>query len=74
MEELILNERKLKENLVQAVNDSKLPAFIIKPILKELLGQVNILEQQQYEQAMKSKEATQKDDKSDKTEAKNGQD
>lgn len=51
MEELILKEREFKENIVQVVNNSKLPAFIIKPILKDLFEQVNVLEEQQYRKA-----------------------
>ena len=51
MEELIIKEREFKEKIVQVINESGLSAFIIKPILKELLEQVMVLEQQQYEQA-----------------------
>lgn len=51
MEEVIIKEREFKENLVKVINESGLPAFIIKPTLKEILEQVNALEQQQYEQA-----------------------
>ena len=51
MEELIVKEREFREKLAQVVNESGLSAFIIKPILKELLEQVMVLEQQQYEQA-----------------------
>lgn len=56
MEELILKEREFKENIVQVVNNSKLPAFIIKPILKDLFEQVNVLEEQQYRKAIESTE------------------
>ena len=54
MEELILKEREFKENIVQVVNNSKLPAFIIKPILKDLFEQVNVLEEQQYRKAIEN--------------------
>lgn len=54
MEELILKEREFKENIVQVVNNSKLPAFIIKPILKDLFEQVNVLEEQQYKKAIEN--------------------
>lgn len=56
MEDIILKERSFKENIVQVVNNSELPAFIVKPILKDLFEQVSLLEQQQYEQAKKIKE------------------
>lgn len=54
MEELIIKERELKEKLAQVINESRLPAFAIKPNLKELFEQVSVLEQQQYEQALNS--------------------
>ena len=56
MEELILKEREFKEKLVELINNSNLPAFIIKPTLKELFEQLNLLEQQEYQNALKSKE------------------
>lgn len=55
MEEIILKEREFKEKLIQVVNSSELPAFIIKSDLKEMYEQVTLLEQQQYEQAKKNK-------------------
>lgn len=51
MEELILKERELKEEIVQAINRASLPAVMIKPIINELLIQITALEQEQYEQA-----------------------
>ena len=56
MEKLILKERETREKLVDIINKSGLPAIIIKPILKEILEQINILEQKQYNQAMIKKE------------------
>ncbi len=67
MEELILKEREFKEKIVEVINNSGLPAFVVKPTLKELLGQVELLEQQQYQQALKEKEEKEiKKDKSKK--------
>ena len=60
MEELILKERDFKEKLVDLVNKSELPAFVLKPIIKELYDQLIILEQQQYEQIQKQKEEKKK--------------
>lgn len=64
MEELILKERKFKEDIVNVVNSSNLPAFIIKPFFKELLEQLETLEQKQYEEAIriKQKEEQEKED------------
>lgn len=53
MDELIVKERETRENLVKLINESGLPAFAIKPILKEIFEQLNLLEQQQYEIAYK---------------------
>ena len=62
MEELILKERETKEKLIEIINNSNLPAFILKPILKDLFEQTNLIEAQQYEQAKKQVEN--KEDKS----------
>lgn len=56
MEELILKEREIKENLVELINNSNLPAFILKPIIKEMWEQLNIQEKQQYENAKKTQQ------------------
>lgn len=56
MEDLILKEKELRKNISEAINNANLPAIIIKPILKDFFEQVSLLEQQQYEQAVKSKE------------------
>lgn len=56
MDELIIKEREFKEKLVQVINESGLPAFIIKPILKEIFEQASVLEQQQYETACANKD------------------
>ena len=61
MEEIIIKKREFEEKIVQTINESKLPAFIIKPIIKELYEQINTLEQQQYEQACKAKEKEEKE-------------
>lgn len=56
MEDLILGERTLRENIVKIINESGLPAFIIKPILADMFTQVEKLEQQQYETALQNKQ------------------
>lgn len=55
MEEIILMKREFEEKLVKLINESNLPAFILKPIIKDLFEQLNMLEQQQLEQAQKNK-------------------
>lgn len=62
MEEVILIKKEFEENLVKLINESKLPAFILRPIIKDLLEQLNLLEQQQLEQAQKIKEEKDKEE------------
>lgn len=62
MEEVILMKREFEERLVELINKSELPAFILKPIIKDLFEQLNMLEQQQLEQAQKIKEKKDKEE------------
>lgn len=64
MEELIINERKFREDFANLINNAKLPAIIIKPIIKDMFEQLTIQEQQQYELAIKNmeKKGEQKDE------------
>lgn len=66
MNELILKERKFKEDIINVVNNSNLPAFIIKPFLQDLLRQIDTLEQKQYEDAKKEQEEKQKKEEENK--------
>ena len=54
MEELIIKNQELKETLVKDINNSYLPAFAVKNILKDLLEQINIIEKTQFEEAKKT--------------------
>ena len=56
MEELILKEREIKEELIKIINNSGLPAFILKSIIKEFLEQLNILSDQEYKESLKIKQ------------------
>lgn len=62
MEEVILKKKEFEEKIVELVNESGLPAFILKPIIKDLFDQLNILDQQQLEQAQKMKEEKNKEE------------
>lgn len=66
MEKLILNQRKIKKDIVELINNSNLPAFILKPIIKELYEQIELLEQQQYEKALEIDKKEKTDDKEEK--------
>ena len=63
MDEVILKEREVKEKIVETINSSGLPAFMLKTILKDLFEQLNVIEQQQYEEAKKNKEKKNKTSK-----------
>ncbi len=51
MDEIIIKERELRENIVQLINNSNLPAFILKPIFKDIFEQLENIEKEQYETA-----------------------
>lgn len=65
MEEVILMKKDFEEKLVKIINESNLPAFILKPIIKDMFEQLNVLEQQQLEQAKKVKEEKDKEKEND---------
>ena len=44
-----LLQREFKDNLVKIINESKLPAFVLVPILEQALAEVKDIEQKQYE-------------------------
>ena len=60
MEEIIMKERETKEKIVDVINQSNLPAFILKPMIKDLFEQISQLEEQQYQEALKLKEEKKK--------------
>lgn len=56
MDELILKERKLREDIESLINDSKLPAILLKPMAMDLLNQIETLEQIQFKNALANKD------------------
>lgn len=60
MEEVVIKDMEFKQKLVGLVNESELPAFILKPIFKDIFEQLNLLEHKQYQQ-VKEKEAKEND-------------
>lgn len=56
MNKLILKERETRENIVSIINQSDLPAFILKAIVKDLYEQLQTIEQQQYNLAKEKEE------------------
>ena len=51
---LIMEETKL--NIAKIINESKLPAFLLEPLLKDLYNQVNILKQKELDESRKEYE------------------
>ena len=67
MEEIIIKQREFRTQLVNLINDSSLPAFIIKPILEDLLSQINKIDEDQYQEALQkvNEKNTKKGDEED---------
>ena len=63
MDELILKERETREKVVELINNSGLPAVMLKPIFKEMYDQISNAEVQQYNQALANKEEKEKKSK-----------
>lgn len=64
MEEVIVKDMEFKQKLTELINESGLPAFILKPTFKDVFEQLNILEKQQYQEALNTsnKKRRQKND------------
>lgn len=71
MDELILKEVEYREKITNLTNEIGLPAFIIKPIIKDLFEQLTNLEQQQYQQALAIKK--EKEEKANEDEQPQGE-
>lgn len=44
-----LLQREFKDKIVNAINESNLPAFVLVPILEQALAEVKNIEEKQYE-------------------------
>lgn len=53
MEELIVNEKKIREKIEEVINNSNLPAFILMSILKDFYEQLELIDKEQYKTALK---------------------
>lgn len=56
----------LRETIAKDINDTKLPACFVTPILKDIYEQCIALEKQQYEQAKRTYEDSLKNDTTNK--------
>ena len=73
MEDLIIGANATKQKIVDAINESGQPAFVLNYIIKEIQAKLEKLEQEQLQEALKMKEEKQDQEKK-KKEVKDGQD
>lgn len=68
MEELIIKEREFRMGLVNLVNNSNLPAFIMKSTLKEILQEVTEIANRDYETAIAQMQEKEKEEEKEEQE------
>lgn len=56
MDNSILKIYEFKEEVIQKINNSNLPAVIVKLIIKDLLSEIEKIELQQYQEANTNQE------------------
>lgn len=56
MEDLIIQAHEIKQELVNAINNSGLPAFVLEPIIKDIYEQILKEDNRQYQEAIQTKE------------------
>ena len=61
---IILREKEVRQKIMQTINESELPAFMVRTILKDYYEQLESIEQQQYQEALA--EEQKKEDKKNK--------
>ena len=70
MEDLIIQAHEIKQELVNTINNSGLPAFVLEPIIKDIYEQILKEDNRQYQEAIQTKE--QKKEEQKKEEKKKG--
>lgn len=60
MQNIIIANQKFQENIVNLVNNSGLPAFIMKQTLKDVVALLEQLEEQQLQEAIQNEEKKEK--------------
>ena len=56
MEDLIILAHEFKQELVNTINNSGLPAFVLEPIIKDIYEQILKEDNRQYQEAVMAKE------------------
>ena len=67
---MIIKKQEFMENVVNLVNQSGLPHFVMEPILQDVLNAVHIGIEQEYQTAKSEYEAALKKEEQDKSEVK----
>lgn len=49
---LILKRKEFIDSMVGLINNSELPAFIIEPVLRDLLSETQVVMKQEYEKSL----------------------
>lgn len=52
---LILKVKEMENRIVATINNAGIPAFIVRPILENILNQISKLEQQEYNVALEER-------------------
>lgn len=50
---MILKLKEFEDNIIQLINESNIPSFILKNTIEKILNQLQIIEQQELENAIK---------------------
>lgn len=56
---IIIREREVRQDILKIINESELPAFMVRTILKDYYEQLEPIEQQQYKEALQQYEQEQ---------------
>ena len=67
---MIIKKQEFMENVVNLVNQSGLPHFVMEPILQNILNAVHMGIEQEYQNAKSEYEAALKKEEQDKSEVK----
>lgn len=66
MDNIILKKEELDKKILDAINEAKLPALIIRPVLENYLTQIIKLEEEQSFKAHNEQESNKKKRKGEK--------
>lgn len=63
---IIVREKEVRQDILKIINESQLPAFIVRIILKDYYEQLEPIEQQQYQEALTEEQKKEEKKKGDK--------